>query len=114
MKQATETMVPIGWEVSKDQDTINVQPGASVSIRSGVNVKNCYIHGGTCTIRACANVGNCIVNRGELIINTGGEIGSLLVKEGAKLNIHSGVKIKNYRSTGAILLSMYPKSSLKS
>ena len=111
---STEKMTPTAWEVRDNQEVINVSGGSNVSIGSGANVMNCYVHGGKLVVRANGNVRNCIVNRGTLVIETGGEVGSLLIKEGASLQINSGVKLKHYRSTGPIYLSMFPKAELKS
>ena len=100
--------------ITQSQTTVNVHNGELISINSGVEVENLYIHGGHAIIRANGIVRNCIVNSGTLELNTGSDLSQVMVRPGAELIVHSNVKVRGFTATGSIKLQMFRDASIKS
>lgn len=100
--------------ITQNQTTVNVYNGELVSINSGVEVENLYIHGGHAIIKGHGIVRNCIVNSGTLELNTGSDLSQVLVKKDSELIVHSDVKVRGFTSTGSIRLQLFKGAAIKS
>jgi uncharacterized protein (AIM24 family) len=100
--------------ITQNQTTVNVYNGELVSINSGVEVENLYIHGGHAIIKGHGIVRNCIVNSGTLELNTGADLSQVLVKKDSELIVHSDVKVRGFTSTGSIRLQLFKGAAIKS